>query len=285
MGASDVTAPAENGAGGGGEETQGNGLWDLSTVPEELRPHVEPFLKDFDRNANKKIQEQAEQLKRYQPFQEIEGLTDVPPDEMQALLELREIFSDEDTLHEWVQHISQELGIGGADLADEDSWRQAGIENGWLDDDGEGGGGGEEYTMEDIIAAVKEAIAPDIEPIRQAQEQQMTQAQIQEIERELQQQMSAIEEQHGALSEAQKEDIISLAQNYVNEDDPIAKGFEHYQRIRGGGQSDLVDDKLSVTNGTALNGGATDTTPQKTSWIDGNDPKELAKRRMAAQPR
>lgn len=257
-----------------------HGLYDLSGVPEELRSYVEPHLQNINKAADKKIREQAEALKRYEPIAQIDGLTDVDPEELQALLQFRDIASDPDQLSQWIQAVSQEMGL--APEMDEEAWARLGEENGWL----EGDGGDDdpdspaEMSLDDIVAAVKEALAPEIEPVKQSLQMREEQEAVAAIEAEMRQQMDAIKSEHGDLTPEQEEDIISLAGRYIEDDNPIAKGFEHYQRIRGNGASDVLDEKLGQKHATALNGGVTDTTPEPHTF---DTAKTAARARFAQQ--
>jgi hypothetical protein len=46
----------------------GLGLYDLTTVPEHLRPVVEPLLKKVEANVTQRFQEHADFRKQWEPF-------------------------------------------------------------------------------------------------------------------------------------------------------------------------------------------------------------------------
>lgn len=269
----------ENGVVEQTEEVQGHdphGLYDLSKTPEELRPYVTEQLQEISKNVDARFREAAEYRKKFEPLEQIEGLTDVDPEELQALLQFREIASDPESLREWLGQVAQE--IGWEPEMDEDSWAKVGQENGWLDEeDFEDAGDGQEMTMDDIVAAVKEALQPEIEPVKEHMQRQQEQQTVQQMEQEMRQQLDALKEQHGDFDE---DDVIGLAMRYVEDDNPIEKAFGDYQRIRGKSQSDLVDEKLADGTGQTLNNGAASTDPPRFSLGD-KGLKEAARARLS----
>src|SRR3954464_6102371 len=91
-GAADAAPPAD----GGGTETSddgggGNGLYDqfMSGTPDDLKPYVTDAFKQWDSQVTPKLQEAAQLRERFGPLAEIEGLSDVPPEELGELLEFR----------------------------------------------------------------------------------------------------------------------------------------------------------------------------------------------------
>lgn len=271
------TPPAE-----GTEGTpQGNGLFDdyVQGAPPELRPYAEDMAKKFSGRVDEKLREAAEFRKTYEPLSGIEGLTDIDPEELSALVEFHQIAGDEDSFKQWLGQAAE--AVGWQPEMDEQSWAEIGRENGWIDGDYEGGEDDGEVTMEDLVAKVVEQLGPQLKPMQDFVSQQQQTQGISEAEKELAGQLSEVQQQVGdGWSDELKDELVNLARLYVEEDNPIAKAYEHYQRLTGDAQAGLVDEKLQ-TQTTALAGGATDTRPEDLSWRNGASPKDAARARFA----
>lgn len=271
-GAADA-APAD-----GGTETSddggGNGLYDqfMSETPDDLKPYVTDAFKKWDSQVTPKLQEAAQIRDRFGPLSEIEGLSDVPAEELSELLEFRSILSDPEQLKEWIGQVSNVLGMEGQGELSEEDWLALGEQNGWFE-----GSEPQESSPEDIARQVIEMLQPQLEPMQKAlgaQEQERTTAAT----------VSQFQERLGTLladlDDDQRQEatdvITDLAWRYLDDDDPIGKAFERYQQIRGSAQGSLVDRKLDQPEGS-LNGGRPSTSPPALSWNgNGNDPKTAA---------
>lgn len=223
----------EQGAGGQGSGDF-QGLYDLSAAPEELRPLLEQELKKVDANVTRRFQEHAEFRKRFEPLEGIDGLTDIPPDELTQLLQFRQVVGDEEQFANWWQAVGQELGFFDDGTPPED----------------EGG------VDQLVAAAVQQAIAPLAARLEEFETRGQSEKAQQAAEQEIESQLAELREQHGEFDE---EFVRRLARDYVKEPDFIRRGFEDYQRLIGQGQSQLVDDKLHQP-APAVNGGRPDTT-------------------------
>lgn len=273
-------AATEAGAGAETPESNGSGLYDefLAETPQELHPYVTEAFKKWDAGVTPKLQEAAQLKERFGSLAEIEGLTDVPPDELAELVQFRQVLSDPEQLKQWLTQVNQAMGMAPGELSEED-WVSMGETNGWFE-------GGEEQTNgtdpQAIAQQVLEMLKPELEPVKQfmgsaEQEKRAEQAKAQITER-----MAALENQHGELDENQREAVLKLAYAYQEEDDPIGKAFESFLQITGQAEGSLVDRKLDQPNG-ALNGGQPSTSAPRTSWQDGEgtvNPKTLALQRM-----
>jgi hypothetical protein len=91
----------------------------LDRLPEDIRGDVEPIFKDWDANVTKKFQEAAEFRKQWEPFSDL-GLNDVPREEVENLLALRELAAnDPEQFDAWLADTAKERGLIEA-LEDED---------------------------------------------------------------------------------------------------------------------------------------------------------------------
>lgn len=238
----DAQPDAPQGADGGQGEGTLTGLYDLSTAPEELRPALEQELKKITANVDRKFREAADFRKKYEPLEGIEGIHDVPAEDLKGLMELYEIFSDEESLTEWTRALATELGVVPGETTDADP------------DSPEGEG-------DDPVAQLTQtvqALQAKLDAIEQGSQQS---ARAQQIDEEL----SSLAEKHkGQYGDDAKFDqlaVIQLAHAYPGDPEGLSKGYDDWLRISGQAQSDLVEDKLDQP-AAALNGGRVDTTPE-----------------------
>lgn len=82
----------------------------LSRIPEEQRGVVEPVFKDWDANVTRRFQEASEFRRQWEPYGDL-GLTEYDPGYLQQLLQLGQLFNDQDSYKEWLQLQAQEAGL------------------------------------------------------------------------------------------------------------------------------------------------------------------------------
>lgn len=257
---------------------QGDALFQqyLSDVPAELHAVVEPKLREMSGHFDARFRELAEDRKRWEPYEQIEGFDKADPQTIEALLQFQQVAQDPDQFTQWLQAAAEQ--VGWDKVIDEDTWSSLGEANGWLDDDGD------EDPNQDLLAQVQAMLDERLQPVTQQLTQQQQQQTIEQTQQELQGMLDAVKEQAGeAWTPELEAEVKNLAQLYVEEDDPFAKAYEHVQRLQGTAQADLIDTKLTQRNGTALPGGATDTTPPQLHLGD-RQLKDAAKARFAASP-
>lgn len=264
-------AGADAGAGEGEGQGGGLGLYDLTTVPEHLRPVVEPLLKKVEGNVTQRFQEHADFRKQWEPFQEVEGLTELQPDALKELVEFhRDVLSNADAFKDW--------------------WTQLGTEAGWMPDasagdDGQGDEFGDEVPpavsqLQEAVESLSAQVQSLVDGHQQTEQTQRTEAAKQAINTELEQ--LAGEE----LGEGQKFDdetrdaILTFALRYPQDADAIKKGYADLQKLSGKSQVELVKDKLEQPSGGTTPAGPPDTSPgQVTSFAEA---KRLARERRTA---
>jgi hypothetical protein len=92
------------GAGDGGDGASGPIPWDLSSVSEELRPHVEAALKGVEGGVTKRFQEHADFRKQWEPYAGVEGLSEISPEDMARLVAFHQTASDEQQFEQWLRN-------------------------------------------------------------------------------------------------------------------------------------------------------------------------------------
>jgi hypothetical protein len=232
--------------------TDFQGLYDLSAAPEELRPLLEAELKKVDANVTQRFMEHAEFKKKLGPLAEIEGLADVPPEDLKELMEFRELAGDEEQFESWWFAVGKELGF-----FDDDGNPAEPGSNG----NGEPAGG---LSEEKIAQLVQQAVGPLAERLEQFESQGQSEKAQQAATQEVESQLAALREEHGEFDEKL---VRRLARDYVSEPDFIRKGFEDMLRITGQAQSQLVGDKLDQPS-PANRGGRPDTTTEPITTFD-----------------
>jgi hypothetical protein len=266
-------APAAAGDASAEGQGGGPGLYDLAEVPEHLRPAVEPHLKKIEANVTQRFQEAADFRKQWEPFQGIEGLTQLQPDALSELVAFHnEVLSDEEAFKQWWTELGQEAG-----------WMQdVSAGDGGDNGDDELGGGDAAPEVVELRGQVEElkGLVNQLVEGQQTQEQQTRQdAAKQAIESEL------VDLAGKELGEGQKFDddtrnaILTFALRYPQDPEAVSKGYADLQKLRGQSQSELVTDKLGQPD-PAVRGGTADTEPPTvTSFAEA---KRLARERSKA---
>lgn len=199
---------------GQGQGAFSTGLYDLSTVPDEYRSHVEQIAKDIDRNAQAKFREAADYRKQWQPYEEL-GLVDQDPEQIRQLIELSQLLGDESTAQDAVLALAQRVGLEVEGYDDEPE--------------------GEPDPNAELRAMV--------ESLSQAESQrQQEAAQAEELER-LQGEWDDIVQEHGPFTDEQQTLIVELASRFDSEEQPLRAAHKLFNQIVGHGEASLVKAK------------------------------------------
>lgn len=211
----------------GGNDASG-GLYDLASVPEDLRPHVEPHLKAIEANITKKLQENAESLKRWEPYDEL-GVADIDPQALQQLLEFAELTQDEDKFAEWYKETGERLGLNQEPEADDLDFDIA----------------EDELTPQKIEELIAKAVSENIEPVKQSLQEREAKEAEQAATAEITETLNELKAEHG--DDLDTDAILQLAYAYADEDpdNAITRGFEDYQRLVGKGEAGLFAKKVA----------------------------------------
>ncbi len=252
----------------GGQE-QGGGPFDAVY---EAVPHgedaVREALKKAEAGITRNFQEHAEQRERFGGLEGIEGLQDIPPEDLGQLVELHSYMQDPESF--------------------EELWNAWGEEYGYFDDEDGEDGEGEDYEDDDegeddlasrvaqmVLEQVEGRIAPIEEGVRAGEEEQRIAQASQEVDRQL----KALHEEHGELDEATEEKILRLALSYGDDDDAINRGAQDYFSIVGDSERGLLDRKSDQPS-PGESGGRPNTAPD--AIRNSADAKSAALSRFAA---
>ena len=245
------SGPEEGGA-GQGERAEEAGLYDLSSVPDDIRPHLEPHLKAIDANVTRKFQEYSDQLKGWEPYEEL-GLRDLDPEQIGGLLEFAQMAQDEEAFAEWWKETGEQLGLY-EDEDDDDLYED---EDDILDLDRD--------SLQKLVAkAVTENLSPIYEQMQRSEQERAEAATHGEIVEKL----DGLREEHG--EDIDTDAILQLAFAYVDDDpdNAIDRGFEDYQRLVGAGESRLFEGKSEAAGTGAEPGGSASTSPETPNDFD-----------------
>jgi hypothetical protein len=283
---STATVQPEGGEGGAGPEANGsNELFDLNSVPEELRQYVDPIVKQIQGNVTQRFQEHADFRKQWEPFTEVDGLQDVPAERLQELLQFNQIASDPEQFDGWMVQYLQALGEAEPDRLEGlfDKFDEAGLfgdEEGDPSGDPESDGG-------DMRSVLRELLEEELGPIKERLSSQDEEAGIEQAQQQIRAEIDQVKARHKEsfgeeLSDDQLKDMTKLAHAYDGADDAIEKAYQDYLRITGQAQGDLVDEKLGQPQ-PAIAGGSADASPERTSFVgNGTPPKTAALARLRA---
>lgn len=259
-------APAAAGEGGGGGQGEGvasdsgsDGLYDLESVPAELREHVSPILKNIEGNVTKRFQEAADFRKTWEPYADL-GVSDVAPETMEQVLNWLEMTNDPAQYRSWLEAQAQQAGLLQAGGAGND------------DDDVDLGGF---EGLDEGQVMTREQFQKELEAFKAEQkaEHELTVAQ-QQTERELNARFDTLSQELG-LSELEEDKrrvhenaIWAIAQSqYSGDQDPVGKAFADYKALIGQTETDLLRRKLNVPAPPEGGGGAPDTSVARPKTI------------------
>lgn len=234
-------AVAQPGQGRGDTEDHLAGLYDLSGAPEHLRPHLEEELRKINAGISRRFQEHAEQRNRWEPLEKIDGLSDVPAEDLEDLLTIRNM----------IAAATAEENPDTGELLD--WWDKVGEHFGFFEDDGEGGqpetGGEEEQTpawaqqlMERLDAAEQRLDGTDRQSLEQKAEQTV------------QDELKALAEKHSLDQKAQNR-VLQLAYAYGGQPDALQRGLKDYFEITGQAEGDLLEGAEAAQTGPTTTGG------------------------------
>jgi len=228
--------------GQGADAPEGNDLYTafLDGVPAEIHEQVIPALKAQDAEFTKRFQSLSERTK---PFDEL-GVFDRDVEEVGSYLNLATTLEAaqqgdqqaQEAVYEWWDSIGDALGFyeGQSDGEESDSDRD-------VDDDFD------PYDRNQLTKLLADQIAEQVGPIAEFVEQQAMTQQEQEAlasaEAEVVGQIEALQSEHN-LSDDVLQEVLELAEMFVEADNPVQAGFEKYQSLVGKGEANLFQEKI-----------------------------------------
>lgn len=249
----EVQPEAVDGNAGQGQES--SGLYDLSSIPEQLRPAVEPAFKQWEANVTKKFQDHAEYRKGWEPYEQL-GINNVEPDQLEQLLAFNELAADPEQFDEWLYNAAQERGLLEATQAEQPS-----------EDDPYGGLFADEQSSGLTEEKIQQMISEQLSPFQEQAQAQQEQAALQEATDLIQSELDALHKEHGDFPD---EIICQLAMSYDGPEG-IKQAFEVYQGIIAQAERGVVESKLAEPSVPERGGAADTSAPQINSWEDARE--------------
>lgn len=242
---------------------EGLGLYDLSAAPPEIRPFIEQEMKKVEANVTRKFQEAADFRKKWEPYEGIDGLGDLEPEDLSRLLQFHsEVLSDPDAFENWYRAVGEEMGIAAEPQGREEE-----------------GGEGEDFTdpaLEAAIERVLQTVDERLKPFEETLTEQQQEQRITEAQEEIRGELDALKEEYGEFNE---DLVCQLALAYDGSPDAIQKAFADYQRFQGQTESNAFESKDEAPD-AALSGGTPAT--QVEPITDFKTAKDRSRERFAA---
>ncbi len=211
----------------------------LEAVPEEHRETVAGYLKDAEKNVNKRISEASEIEKTLGPYKDLD-LSAYPPDQLQELLAWhQQVTATPEAFQTWLADTAKEAGLTVQEAEEvEDA-----VETGELS----------QRDVERMIEErVQERLGPSEERLSQWEEQQA----INQEETSIRDGFQRLEADEGvSLSDDQKAQIMDLGMAHDG-DDWVKFGFDRYREIGTESQKAFLASKTGAPGAPLSAGGA-----------------------------
>jgi len=238
----------------GGEATDG-GIFApyLEAVPDEARESVASYLKDAEKNVNERIAKASEIEKTLGPYQQVEGLSNYQPDQLQELLGWhQQIVSSPEAYQQWLAQEAEQAGFTKAEAEELQEAEAMG-----------------ELTPEAVQKIIDERVQQALGPITE-QQQEFARAQaINDIEQDIHSQLGRIESENKIkLSDAAKETLLKLGEGHEG-DDWVQVGFDRLKERWAEGQKSFVSDKSSQPQ-VPMSTGGTEAAKPPTTFDEAN---------------
>ena len=240
-----ITDPVQpdDGQGGGGQGGDPPYADYLNSIPEELRPQVEPAFQKWDGDVTRRFQDAAEYRKAWEPYEQFrDQLGD--PEHVQELLQLRDVLvSNPQQAQQWWESYAQANGLT-VEQAQQQAEQTPASEDFFL-------------SEEDRLARLlDERLGPLQEKLseydsrweqqefeaRRAEWNQVFEGQLDDLRTRHPDDFAIKDEKGGSLAE---DYIARFAQNYIDSDPhhAVERGFQDWQQLRGQLERTVLSDK------------------------------------------
>lgn len=269
-------AGAEEPEGQGADEAAG-GLFDsyLQSVPEDQRETVGTYLRDASKNVEGRLQEAAEFRKQWEPFSQIDGLSQYDPQQLSELLAWhQQVTSNPDAFQQWLAQAAKDAGLTPAEEQQLSELEQDG-----------------ELSREQIEQLIQQQADQRLAPLQERLDQFESDQAVGQEETAIRQVFDEIEAEHNLnLTEQQKEIVMDLgmasAVDAKGQELPmgdaswVKKGFERFQAIASEAQRSFVDGKSQQPKPPISGGGVPATKGPRTF----EEARQQAMGRLRQQP-
>lgn len=234
---------------GQGGESAGTFESYLSTVPEDVREHVEPYLKEAEKNVNGRLQEAADFRKTWEPYKDTLDPQAYPPEQLSELLAWhQQVTSSDEAFKSWLSGASKEAGLTPGEEAALEEAEVSG-----------------ELTREEVQKLIEEQAEQRVAPLREELTAFQTEQAVNAEEGKIRSRIDVLQKEASVeLTEAQKADVFELGANDPG-DDWVKTGWDRYMAIAANAQKAFVQEKAKQPSPSLTTGGA-ETFKPTTSW-------------------
>lgn len=243
-------APAANapeGTGAGNNGSQGNGLHEsfISSAPEHLQDAARQLVPYWDPYVQRQFTDHANYRKGWEPYEQL-GINDVDPQELQELLDFREILQDEDQFRQWYDSIGELLGDPEQQVQET----------------------AEEYGLPPELMQTMQQMQSELAEMRQQREQEQQMQALNQTAAEVRQELDALKKDNPNLTEEDEEYICTLALKY-NTPDALQRGFQDYQKLMGRAEQGVFQNHTDPSLRVApVSGGNQDTSAEPVTTFE-----------------
>jgi hypothetical protein len=236
----------------------------LQSVPEDAREHVAPYLKEAEKHVNSRLQEAAEFKRTWEPYQNVESLSQYPPEQLAELLAWhQQVSASPDAYQEWLAEQAKQAGLTPAE-------QNAVIE---AEQDGE-------LTHEEIEKLIQQQTEERVAPLQERLEQWETERVIDTEAATIRSELDRIQTENKIkLTPDQEAVIIDLGIPYEDDEKWVQAGFDRFKEITTEGQRAFVEEKANQPQAPLAAGGVERFKPART-WAEA---AEQAKGRIRAE--
>lgn len=213
----------------GGEEQAADqgvnlGFIDISSVPEDYRPHVAPIFKDIEREIGTRLQDAAEYRKGWEPYESL-GLDQYEPESLGQVLQFaNEVLGNDESFEQW--------------------WNQVGEEQGWFESDGDEGDDDEDdeglidlSDPDTFRSAIREEIGDVLSPILESQRNDEQQRAVEEAGKQIEQQVADLKGEYGEFDEQ----VLYKFASHYDGPEAIQKGFQDMMEFVNSVEGQIIE--------------------------------------------
>jgi hypothetical protein len=243
--AAQAEAPEVEAAEAQGAESNGNDLYAsfLDGVPEEIHDQVIVALKAQDAEFTKKFQSRSERTK---PFEEM-GILDQDPRAVGQYLQLDQAIAAarqgdpeaQEAVYQWWDKVGEALQFYDQDGPEGESE---------IDDEFDPMDLDAKSFQKAVDARVEQMVGPIAQHLQTQQQAEYEQQALEQANEQIEQWKSEVKSANpsvfeGEAGEQAMEEVLALAELFINEENPVAAGFAKYQSLVSKGEAGLFAQK------------------------------------------
>lgn len=206
---------------GTADNGQGNGLHEqfVSSAPEHLRDAARELVPTWDQYVQRQFTDNADYRKSWEPYESM-GINQIDPQELQELLDFRDIVQDENAFRQWHSEIGDLLNPDGQ-VDDDDEFADPQVQQ-------------LQSQLQEMQGMMQQLVQD-----RESQQQQQV---LQETAMQVRQELDALKKDNPDLTQEDEDYICTLALRY-DSSDAIQRGFQDFQKLMGRAEKGVFNQK------------------------------------------